>query len=107
MREMNPLFVATESPRHPLPKATGSHQTLIPPLNGRNGFIPHQGTSDNPLIKTIQDRAHIIDQTTAFRRTAGFRPGSCPLWVKSRQSVLLGLCPLYPKDGVIGLPACG
>src|SRR5262245_53921308 len=34
---------------------------------------------------------------------------SCPLWVKSRQSVLLGLCPLYPQKrtwiGATGMSA--
>src|SRR5262245_61831657 len=28
---------------------------------------------------------------------AGFRSGPCPLWVKSRRTALLGLCPLYPQ----------
>ena len=34
---------------------------------------------------------------------------SCPLWVTSRQSVLLGLCPLYPRkrteSGHLGMSA--
>src|SRR5262249_40624752 len=39
---------------------------------------------------------------TGDRCSAGFRPGLCPLWVKSGHRALVGLCPLYPQKRTFG-----
>jgi hypothetical protein len=57
--------------------------------------LPHPGLVT--LRQTFARRSQNCVGAAGGRCTAGFQPSLCPLWVKSRQSVIMEPCPLYPQ----------